>query len=97
MRELQDKKRTLESQIATLPSKEEEPLEGSSISILERKLDPAPALAKGITSIGTKKDLAKRKGSRPIGMRGGGKNTEAIQELLKQIEQCVKIDQFEKL
>ena len=44
-----------------------------------------------------KRKTGARKGSRPHGGRAGGKNTQAIDELQKQIEQCVKVDRFQKL
>ena len=46
---------------------------------------------------GQRSRVGTRKGSRPMGLRAGGKNTQAIDELQRQIEQCVRAEQFEKL
>ena len=77
LKELNEKKRTLEHQLTM--SREEADESRDSISGL---VSP-PQIVEGGAM---KRKTGARRGSRAVGLRAGGKNTQAIDELQKQIE-----------
>ena len=76
LKELNEKKRTLEHQL-TMSREEDESRDSIS------GLVSPPQIVEGGAM---KRKTGARRGSRAVGLRAGGKNTQAIDELQKQIE-----------